>query len=870
MCGMLKSPVGTLTFLMTDIEGSTRLWEEYPAAMSTAIVRSEQIIHDVVTGLDGYHVIEQGEGDSTLSVFKDATQALLAADEIRQHLAMERWPDGLVIRVRIGLHSGVADMRQQTYYGRVVNRAARVRAVAHGGQIILTRATRELLDRQRFPSLKDHGPHRLKDLLSPEHLFELRGDEDFPPFRTLSSRPNNLPIQLTPFVGRATDIQGIQERLHHSRLVTLLGAGGCGKTRLALQTAAEVVDRFADGTFFIDLTASRSSDDVLGAVFRASRSDSIESLLHSEVLLVVDNCEHMVGEAAVAIETLLSSTHQLIVLATSRAALQLRPEVIYRVSPMTLPLPRDLDSLEKVHESEAVQLFVERAGAKLAEFELTVANCRTIGEICIRLDGIALAIELAVPRLKLLAPDELLMRLSDRFKLLASTDRTESRHRTLLETIGHSYDLLTEDEQAMFRGLAVFRSGWTIDAAKAVVPEEFGESALELLESLYDKSLIQHVLEGSASRSFLLESVRDFALLELARSGYLDIAYRRLHAWSLATATEQNRLLRQGQGDASARLDLEIPNAEEAIDWTIRRGEPNLGIELAAAVWEHWSRRGTFVQARHRMRQLLGLDGASNYMKGLGSSILGTLAWSQGDLDEAQRSYAESLDRYQLEGDETKIVRAQNNLGLIAALRGDLDAARTHFGTSLERSEAMGDSTQALTAGINLGTIELDDARISEARILFERMLPRAQAFGDQVRISILHGLLAEAELWSNNPRRAAGWLLESLPTYAAGLLPAGDAIRFNLISACTLAASGDRAAAATTRQLAEAMLKDSGTGLTGREAKLDAELRRQLRNLRRRELESSKRLSAAMDLGKAANYISSALHRAIGQSRCT
>ncbi len=859
---MLKVPVGTLTFLMTDIEGSTRLWEDYPAAMTTGIVRSEQIIHEVVTTHDGYHVIEQGEGDSTLSVFKDATQALRAAGEIREQLALEKWPDGLLIRVRIGLHSGVADMRQQTYYGRVVNRAARVRAVAHGGQIILTRATRELLD-SAAPKLKDHGQHRLKDLLHPEHLFELPGSETFPPLSSLSNRPNNLPVQLTPFIGRTADLVKIQERLATSRMVTLVGAGGCGKTRLALQAAAEAVEHFADGAFFIDLTSARSADDIAGALLRETMADSIDSLKHREVLLVIDNCEHIASHAAKSLKRLLESTQKVRVLATSRQALHLRAESLYRVSPLSLPHKADLNDAEKVGESEAVQLFVSRAESKLSGFHLTPANCRPVGEICVRLDGIPLAIELAVPRLKLLPPEELLSRLDERFKLLKTADRTETRrHQTLLAAVRHSYDLLSPDERALFRCLAVFRSGWSLQAAEGVVPEALRGHILELLEALFDKSLI-HVSEDDR-RSYLLETIREFALLMLEESGESDGAFERMCRWYIVAAGELRDKIASGDAGAVGRLDQIMPNVEEALDWAIRASQPELGLELASVVWEHWNRRGNFSQARGKLRSLLGMEGSSDFNRARGSSILGALAWYQDDLDEAKSSFELSLALYEQLGERGKIAKAKSNLGLICVQSGNLSSARSYFQQALNESEEQGDQTGAFWAGSNLGALELESERPAEAAQVFLRLLPASESADNALQLAMLYCNLAECELADGDHHQAAEWLIKGARFFRDEVYPNIEGSNYCLLSALALSLGGKLAQAVTVAEYGKVIRRKSGVEFEGRARRLDASLAAGLATLGPAGRRQAERQVVTMDQLQASLFIESALNSVV------
>src|SRR5579862_8818276 len=497
---MLKSPVGTLTFLMTDIEGSTRLWEEYPAAMTRAIVRSEQIIHEAVSNHDGYHVVEQGEGDSTLSVFNDATQALHAADEIRQHLAIEKWPDGLLIRVRIGLHSGVADMRQQTYYGRVVNRAARVRAVAHGGQIIFTRATRELLDAHAFPTVKDHGPHRLKDLLEPEHLFELAGAYRFPPILTLAPTKTNLPELLTPFVGRVEALAEIAELKAKNRLITFAGAGGSGKTRLAMEAAVSGIEAAEHGVWFVDLAPLTSEDKLESAVSFALGWDEskdvaelVDKLRSLNLVLILDNCERVVAQLAPIVIQVVRACPSVTIFATSRQPLGVHGEMLYRVPSLGVPTARQSLNPATCATSESVQLFVDRARRQNPDFSLRDSNTEAVGELCRRLDGIPLAIEQAAAMTAYLTPHEISDRLAEKFKVLNLADRSNlPRHRTLRAALDWSYEMLSLSERSLFRRIAGFAAGFSLDAAEQICATETlcRDDVFGLLQGLVDKSLV--------------------------------------------------------------------------------------------------------------------------------------------------------------------------------------------------------------------------------------------------------------------------------------------------------------------------------------------------------------------------------------------
>ena len=518
-------PTGTVTFLLTDIEGSTRLWETQRAAMQQALVQHDAILRDAIEGHGGYLV--KSTGDGALGAFGIAADGVAACLAAQRALNAHAW-DGLSIKARMALHSGTAEQRDGDYYGPALNRAARLMAAGHGGQVLLSLATEELV-RDQLPAsvaLRDMGERRLKDLIRPERVFQVIAPDlpaDFPPLKTLDARPNNLPAQATPLIGREGAIRAVKEHLSRGkvRLLTLSGVGGTGKTRLALQAAADLVDEFEHGVFFVPLAALSDPALVLPAIAKtfdvreaAGRPlhDQLKDYLREkEMLLVLDNFEHVV-EAASSVSDLLSAAPRLKVLVTSREILRLSGETDYPVPPLSLPDSKPLPPVNVLTQYEAVALFIERAVAVKPGFTVTNENAPAVAEICHRLDGLPLAIELAAARVRVLPPQRMLAELGHRLSFLMGGARDlPARQKTLRSAIDWSHDLLAADEQKLFRRLAVFVGGCTLEAIESVCNPENDLPVLETVASLVDKSLVNETETHGEPRFEMLETIRDYA-----------------------------------------------------------------------------------------------------------------------------------------------------------------------------------------------------------------------------------------------------------------------------------------------------------------------------------------------------------------------
>ena len=668
---------GTFTFLFTDVEGSTRLWERFPQAMKRALERHDSILLTAVTAAGGKVV--KTTGDGLMAVFGSAAEAVRACLAAQRGLAEESWPETGVLRVRMGLHSGEAQPREDDYFGPAVIRGARIMAVGHGGQVLLSGASAALVADQ-LPdgaALVDLGAHRLKDLGRPEELFQLVHPalpHDFPPLATPDRRPNNLPTQASTFIGRDTELREIRASIEREsvRLLTLTGPGGTGKTRLALRVAADEIDRFDHGVFFIDLSAIRDTQAVLASIARtigltetADRpllAELERQLHHQRVLLVLDNFEQVMAAAPTAVE-LLSGCPALKLLVTSREALHVRGEHLYAVPPLSLPQAgREPPTAAELAGYEAVQLFVERAQAVRPDFRLTNENSAAIADICLRVDGLPLAIELATARINLFSPEELRERLGSRLALLRGGSRDlPSRQRTLRATIEWSYQLLEPGERRLFELLSVF-SGAGLEAVEAVAEEldwltETGVDTLDGLASLLDKSLIRKVdPDDAASRLVMLETIREYAAERLDELPEFAAAARQAHAAYFADFAKRQwqDLTGQRREAALAAMTADIDNLRLAWrHWVAERDRVQLN-KLVDSLWLLYDARGWYQETIGLTNDLLDIlssassspDRATQEIT-LRTSLARVLMATKGYSREVEEAYATALQPFE-------------------------------------------------------------------------------------------------------------------------------------------------------------------------------------------------------------------------------
>lgn len=580
-------PVGTVTFMLTDVEGSTFLWESAPKAMGAAIRRHYQLLDTAIALRGGVRPQEQGEGDSVVAVFARASDALAAALDIQRAFCRERWPEFAALTLRLALHTAEAQLRDEdNYFGPAVNRCARLRAAAHGGQVVLSTTTRDLVV-DLLPDgaeLTDLGVHRLRDLDRPEHVFGLAHPDlplEFPPLRSLGTLLNNLPAELTSFVGRSTELVEVGELLGQVRLLTLTGAGGCGKTRLAMQAATGAMEGHLDGVWWVEFTGLEDTALVPAAVIGAigvrelpgkgPLGTLVAYLRARRALLVLDNCEHVLAACAELADALLRACPSLTVLSTSRAPFGLPGETAWRVPSMSLPADAYRDPVEVLRNSDAVRLFIDRATQVRPDFGITEANAPAIAQICKELDGIPLAIELAAARVRMLAPAQIADRLGDRFHLLTDGTRTAvPRQQTLQASIDWSYELLSEGERTLLRRLSAFTGGWTLDAAEQVCGSEGIDhhAVLDLLTGLVDQSLVTTAEHDVEVRYGLLETVRQYATARLSDPDELHgVAERHLAYYVGLAERAEPVVLRAGRDDpVLQRLATELPNLRAALE----------------------------------------------------------------------------------------------------------------------------------------------------------------------------------------------------------------------------------------------------------------------------------------------------------------
>jgi predicted ATPase/class 3 adenylate cyclase len=584
---------GTVTFMFTDIEGSTRLWQADEAAMRSALSRHDRLLRQAIADHDGR--VFSAMGDGMAAAFGSASAAVAAAVAAQRSFAAEPWPTATSLRVRMGLHTGEAEERDGDYFGTVVNRAARLMAIGYGGQVLCSSTTAELVGDDEF-TFSDLGEHRLRDLDRPMHVFQV-GAGSFPALRSLHRLPGNLPEQVTSFVGRQAEVAELIDVMGTHRLVTLTGAGGVGKTRLAIQVAAELVGEFGDGVWLVELAPVGDPAAVADAVATAlgvtpragsSVADSVAVALSGrETLLVVDNCEHVLETAAEVVETILAATTAVKVMATSREGLRGAGEHLW-------PVP-SLDVADGVG-SAAVELFVERAQAVVPGFGLADPDdAAAVIEICQRLDGMALAIELAAARMVSMNPAEVRDRLDDRFRLLSGPRRGLERHQTLRQAVGWSHDLLGEDERTVLNQVSVFAGGFDLAAAVAVVDQDRGDeyALLDVVDSLVRKSLVIAEQVSGHTRYDMLETIRQFAEEQLAATGTIG-EIRDRHARYFAERAVAYWGMWDGPGQRVALdwMEIEFANLRAGFRWAADQDD----LATAAAIAAHTAMLGHTLQ----------------------------------------------------------------------------------------------------------------------------------------------------------------------------------------------------------------------------------------------------------------------------------
>jgi predicted ATPase/class 3 adenylate cyclase len=746
---MAVLPTGTVTFLFTDIEDSTRLWEEHPDAMKAALARHDELLLSAVEEAGGRVFASSGDGFS--AVFQSAGQAVAAALTAQKAVVAADW-GGMRLGVRMGLHTGEADERRGDFFGPAVNQTARLMAAGHGGQVLLSAATREVLGR-RLPDgvgLRDLGEHRLRDLVGPVQVFQLTHPDlvdGFPPLLSLEVASNNLPVQLTSFVGREDELAEVGKLVAGSRLVTLVGAGGSGKTRLALQAGAQMVDLFPDGVWLVELAPVGDPDLVVSTVGRAvglpelisTSAGLIEFFRPRRTLLVLDNCEHLLSPVAELVAGSLRAAEGLRVLATSREPLRVAGEVVWPVAPLPFPPPNAL--FPDLMRSEAVRLFQERAEAASPGFRVTTLNGAAVGLICRLLEGIPLGVELAAARLRLLTPDEIAFHLTESLSVLGSARGDEvPHHRTLQATLDWSYRLLTPREQTLFRRLAVFTGGWTLNAAEATCSDLGIDTAevLDLLSGLVEKSLVEVAESSGASRYRFLEPVRQHAHQFLASSGEEPVVRER-HAVCFARLAEEVFPRLYGPDDVAwlDRLEADIDNLRAALAWHLETGHIPQGQLMAGALHRFWWRSFRDAEALRWLQQMLDADptpswGRARALVGISGVVgLGDVTMRAALLDEA-------IALYRSLGPDDELYASVHNRAHWAAGLGDWRLGESLLREALEWARKKGNEFRISVSATGLARLMLLwQQDLVAAALLAEEGLVAGRRLGSPAAIHI-------------------------------------------------------------------------------------------------------------------------------------
>jgi predicted ATPase/class 3 adenylate cyclase len=751
-------PSGTVTFLFTDIEGSTRLWEHEPAATGAALARHDALVREAIARHAGH--VFMTAGDAFCAAFRTPTSALAAACEAQVALTNEPWAGRARIKVRMALHTGVAEARDSGYFGPPLNRVARLLAAGHGGQILLSLATESLVH-DNLPTgvgLRDMGERRLKDLIRPDRVYEvvIPGlPADFPPLKTLDVRAQNLPVQSTSFVGREQEIDEVKGLLRSTRLVTLTAMGGTGKTRLSLQVGADLIDGFTDGVWFVQLAplsdarlVPQALATILGIKEQSGQSitDTVVNRINGqEMLLILDNCEHLVMACAELCDALLSSCPGVRILASSRELLRISGETAYRVQPLPLPDPKAIPRAESMSRYAAVRLFVDRAVAVRASFQMTDGNAPAVASICQRLDGIPLALELAAARMRSMSVDELNQRLDKRFHVLTGGSRTAlPRQQTLRALIDWSYDLLNANERTMFCRLAVFVGGWALQAAEQVCADEDvrEDQVLDLLDSLVDKSLVTAEERSGVIRYRMLETVREYARERLneARDGD-SIRARHLESYLALAEEAGSSLSGPKQGEWLDLLDRERENllaAHVACDRAENGGA--LGLRLAHALKRYWVSRGLMMLGQRVTEDALARAGAQARDLARCRTLFaaGQLASFMGRYAEALPRLAESLAIAQEIGDEWLSASITTTLALATLGQGDQAAARGYFDEGIVLSRKSGNKRELACALNGLAQLHRMEGALDTADALYRESLALIRELGDRETAAVV------------------------------------------------------------------------------------------------------------------------------------
>jgi predicted ATPase/class 3 adenylate cyclase len=831
----MQPPTGDITFLFTDIEGSSQLWEKHPQAMARALARHDALMRATFVEQGGY--VFKTMGDAFCVAFGSPLRAAVAALAAQRQLAAETWEETGPLRVRMALHSGEAEERDGDYFGRTLNRVARLLAAGHGGQTLFSRVTaaRTVEHLPAEVSLRDLGKRRLKDLDQPERIFQLVAPDlraDFPPLRSLEVLPNNLPAQVTSFIGRTSEMAEVKSLLGRTRLLTLTGPGGTGKTRLSLQVAADVLESYSHGVWLVELATVAdgsligetiaSALDIREEAGRPPLDTLINALRGWRLLLILDNCEHLISACAEIAGTLLRRCPELRILASSREPLSIAGETIWPVPTLDVPefvRGEEAPPISSFEDLEAVQLFVERAAAVRPDFKLTPENAASVARLCWRLDGIALAIELAAARVKLLTPAQILARIDDRFHLLSSGSRDAlPRQQTLGALIDWSYDLLSAPERALLRRLAVFVGGRTLEMAEEVCSGEGvkREEVFDLLAALVDKSLLSaETGRDGETRYTMLESVWDYADEKLTQHGET-ARYRGRHLDFFTRFAEEAEapLLGPNQKEWLERASAQHLNLRFALRWSVEApGGIERGLRLMTALTRYWEVRSYLAEGREQFAELFAKldDSVALHVPAKARISAGRLAWCQDRDEEAAQYFTQALELCGSLGLKLESGFVHALMGFTERNEGHNDAALEHFKKAESIARECASDRLLGSARSGLGSIAADNGDLAAARDLKSESLSIFRRLGDKWLIGIISWSLAKVAIAQKDHAAAR----EHLSTAITSARELGNkwSIPYALEAFADIAANEGKGARATRLYGAASVLRD-GLGL--------------------------------------------------------
>lgn len=777
----MSLPSGTVAFLFTDIEGSTQRWEAHREEMREAVARHDALMRAAIESHEGY--VFKTVGDAFCAAFVTAPRAIAAALAAQYALAKEDFSSVDGLRVRMAVHIGHSDERDGDYFGPPVNRAARLLGIGHGGQILISAAASQLAEAMLPPrtSVREMGSYRLKDLTAPEEVFQLVAPDlpdTFPALNSFDARPNNLPLQLTSFIARDEEIKMVKTLLATHRVVTLTGAGGVGKTRLALQVAAELHDAYPDGMWLAELGALRDPllvPSALASLVGAKESDSgpltetlVATLHRKKMLLIIDNCEHLIDAAAALTNALVRGCPKVCVLVTSRQGLDINGEQVHRVSSLTVPDEGVKLGVGEASHYQAIALFTDRALLATNSFELTDENVAMVARICRRLDGIALAIELAAPRLQMLSLEQLDERLKERFRLLTRTSRdVRPRQQTMRALIDWSHDLLDDDEKRVFARLSVFAGDFSLEAAAAVAGDETADEwrVFELLSSLVAKSLVATESLGGVKRYRLLESIRAYAFEKAGERGEVETLQRRHAEQYMAVAqAAQAALSTTSPSEWLSGLDPDLEQFRAALDWALGGGDVVLGVRLMTALRQFWTERGLVSSALRRAKRALAHElRASPEAHATTQLTPGEARQPRSHTTQHFEAASRACQLYETIGDKAGLASALRFRGFARSRLGEFAEADADLRRSLVLARELGDRHMIARSMSGIASVLGNAGRLEEARAVHLEVLDLARAAGDERRVSVALLNLAETEFALGDAQAAVARARENL-----------------------------------------------------------------------------------------------------------